>query len=419
MALPKFPIPANDPQGLNHLNQNFDYLEQKTNAMQAPPFVVASEPAMLALEAVVGNTVIRTDLLQEFILTALPASSIANWMQLPSTGGSVMSVNGQTGNVVLNASHILNPATGNALDADVADGETALLMANRLYVGSDLSVKFAIEIAAAPFTGNVWAWFQARIQSENFTGINIGDFIPLIIEGNTYAMEVAGINTYKGYGDTAGVGADGIGNHIDLISRELLPDLPFQWNRANYNNGTTVSPNPWLASEIFARLNSLQMSTPSSTAAGGAPTAVDYRTTGVLDKLPAALLAVLVQKRAMLPRRFTAGSLLLDDNSWDWANMGLLWLPSEIEVYGCRQWGSNQSPEQGRSSGGFVQYPIFATNMKRAKRTVDTGVRSAWWLSAARGGYSTYAASVSGTGTAGGSVASNTGIRAPVCFRIS
>ena len=143
--------------------------------------------------------------------------------------------------------------------------------------------------------------------------------------------------------------------------------------------------------------------------------AVNYASTGVYDKLPAALKAAIVQKRILLPRRYTAGSLLTADNAGDWVDAGKLWLPSEVEVYGMEHWGS----KNGYSSYGYVQYPIFANNMKRVKGAGHEGNRSHWWLSTAGGGDSTYCAYVIYHGRANSALASNTAIRAPLCFRIA
>ena len=206
-------------------------------------------------------------------------------------------------------------------------------------------------------------------------------------------------------------------NHIDFISRDLWPDT-VQYNLANFNNGTTVSPNPWLASNLFAWLNSLNMQVPNTAAATPGMATVNYTTTGVWDKLPAQLQAVIVQKVALLSRRFTAGQLLIDDNSWDWREIGRLWVPSEMEVYGANAWGTNLSPNQGWSVGGHVQYPIFANNMKRVKGAGDGGARSGWWLLSVRGGNSTTACPVSSYGHAHSRDASHA-LRAPLCFRIA
>lgn len=283
---------------------------------------------------------------------------------------------------------------------------------NRIYVGVDLTVKFADEVAAPPHNGNKWAWIQARIRAGNYEGFLVGDFIPFTIGAHTILAEIAGINTYTRYGDAE------VPNHIDFISRDCFPDTR-QFNRANYNNGTTVSSSPWLASDLFAWLNGLQQQVPNGTAANPPLVTADYRTTGLFPQLPAALRAVIVQKRLLLPTRFTAGALLLDDINWWWVNAGLLWIPSEVEVYGTNIGGGGaQPPQHGRATGGFVQYPIFAQNMKRVKGAGNGGARAHWWLLSAGGGASSTFAFVSGDGTASNTSASPA-IRVPVCFRIA
>ncbi len=288
------------------------------------------------------------------------------------------------------------------------DAAIARSLFNRIYEGADLSVKFSAEIAAAPYNGNMWAWIQARIKAGNFAGIYVGDYIPFTAGGNSIKAEVAGINTYKRYGDAE------VQNHIDFISRDCWPDTHV-FNKVNYNNGTGVSPSPWLAGDLYAWLNSLQTQVPNATTADPAMVTADYRTSGVYSLLSAALQAVIVQKRLLLPSRYTAGSLRTDDNQWAWADAGKLWVPSEVEVYGMEQWGS----ENGYSGSGFQQYPIFAASMKRVKGAGDGGSRANWWLLSAFGGNSTHCAAVSGTGYATGSGAGDAGIHVPVCFRIA
>lgn len=69
-------------------------------------FVVASQSAMLALNAQVGDVAVRTDLSKTFILKATPASTLANWVLLQTPADSVTSVNGLTGVVTLTTSNI-------------------------------------------------------------------------------------------------------------------------------------------------------------------------------------------------------------------------------------------------------------------------------------------------------------------------
>ena len=64
-------------------------------------FVVATEAAMLALTAEVGDIAIRTDLNKSFILKADGASTLANWQELLTPTDAVTSVAGKTGVVTL------------------------------------------------------------------------------------------------------------------------------------------------------------------------------------------------------------------------------------------------------------------------------------------------------------------------------
>lgn len=64
--------------------------------------VVSSDVDMLALSsATVGSIAIRTDLNKNYILTALPASTLENWVELLTPAAPVQTVNGYTGSVNL------------------------------------------------------------------------------------------------------------------------------------------------------------------------------------------------------------------------------------------------------------------------------------------------------------------------------
>lgn len=298
-----------------------------------------------------------------------------------------------------NANNIINNI--NYLDNKLQDS------INRIYNGMDLTVRFSNEINSTPYNGDVWAWIQARIQAANFVGIYVGDYIPFIVDSNNMNAEIAGIDTYYNYGNPA------VGHHIDFISRDLWP-TEHVFNKANYNNGTSVSPSPWLASDLYAYLNSLSMNVPNSATANPALVAVDYTTTGVYDKLPNSMKAVIKEKHVRMPLRYTSGSLLTNDNSETWGDIGKLWIPSEVEVYGMIQWGSRVP----QASMGFVQYPIFANNMKRIKGQNNGGSSASWWLSSSSGDGSAHITRVGNDGAAIHSVAPSSGMRVPVCFRI-
>ena len=71
-------------------------------------FVKGSQSEMLALTAQVGDVCIRTDVSRTYILSASPASTLANWKELPAPtdGGYVFSINGKTGTVTLTTSDV-------------------------------------------------------------------------------------------------------------------------------------------------------------------------------------------------------------------------------------------------------------------------------------------------------------------------
>jgi hypothetical protein len=70
-------------------------------------FVVASQAAMLALStAETGDVAVRTDLNKSFILAGTNPATLAHWQELLTPTDTVLSVNGQTGVVVLTTQHI-------------------------------------------------------------------------------------------------------------------------------------------------------------------------------------------------------------------------------------------------------------------------------------------------------------------------
>ena len=376
--------------------------------------------------------------------------------------------------LAVKADKVTGAVAGNlaALDAagNLTDSGLALsIVDGGVYNGVDLALKFATEIAASPYSGNPWAWIKGRITAGNYSGIHIKDYIPFTTSNNvTLNAEVAGINTYKGYGDTV------VGNHIDFICRELWPTRK-PVTPVNYNNGLipvetltgdgaktefvltkemdgiasvsqggegltgysydastftltfaeapaagtitvtgTGTEYPWLASDLYHWLNSLAGQVPNSTGLNPAVTHVDYTQGGVYYYLPANLKNVIVEKRAYLPKRYSASGLLSDDNAGGWENIGKLWLPSEFEVYGAPVWGGKGGYA---TMGNCVQYPIFAHNMNRVKNR--SGGRDNWWVLSVYSGVATTWCFVSTVGYAYYDGASNSNVAAPVCFRIS
>ena len=75
-------------------------------------FVVATQAAMLALStAEAGDLAVRTDVNKSYILKATPPTTLANWVELLTPAGEVISVNGKTGAVTLAAADVGAAAT--------------------------------------------------------------------------------------------------------------------------------------------------------------------------------------------------------------------------------------------------------------------------------------------------------------------
>lgn len=102
-------------------------------------FVVASQAAMLALNAQRGDFAVRTDITENFILQGDDPTQLSNWVQLlhpAAAAGGVQTVNSLTGpNVSLTASNIpFTPAggvTSNNTQSAIAELDTKKLSSNQ------------------------------------------------------------------------------------------------------------------------------------------------------------------------------------------------------------------------------------------------------------------------------------------------
>lgn len=267
------------------------------------------------------------------------------------------------------------------LEDETARKETASLFEDNdaLYEGRDLTKVFAVEISK--FT-DAWAWIKDRIANANYTGIHVGDYIPMTVKGKTHEMQIAGIDTYYRTTD------QDLGHHIDFISRDCYSQT-VQWNTTNNNNGNATSACPYLVSNLKTFLDTLY------------------------ESLPDAVKRVITNKRFLLEQRYSASGALTDSTSWSWEDMGKLWVPTEFEVFDAVVWGT-----KGYSAMQAVQYPIFRNSWKnRIKGAGPKGSRCVWWLASGRSGDSAHACGVGYSGHATYWTASN-GHRVPLCFRI-
>lgn len=230
-----------------------------------------------------------------------------------------------------------------------------------------------------------WAQLKTKCTNVDFDDLRIGDYKTITLTGGEVVkMQIAGIDTY--YKTTN----QQLGHHIDWISIDCLIDY-VQWNTTDNNNGNATSPHPWLVSNVYTYLNNT-----------------------IYSKLPADVKAVIKNKRSLLESRYSASGTLTDSTSWDWQDIGNLWLPNEYEVFGSTVWGT-----KGYSSGQAVQYPLFANSyMHRVKGKGNGGSYCTLWLTTVTSGNSTSCCCVD-NGDVANSSASGTSIGVPVCFRIS
>lgn len=236
-----------------------------------------------------------------------------------------------------------------------------------------------------------WKSLHDRIIKGDFHDIYIGGYKTLTLTtGEIVIMEVAGIDQYYRCGDTE------IGHHVDFISRDCLAGGR-RMNPTSNNNGTEAEPHPWLASELYWTLND--------------------ESTGVFSTLPADLKPYIITKRAQLEERYSSGGAVVADTGWSWSNMGKLWLPTEVEVFGHSAWS-----EPGCGTGGAgcnLQYPIFMGGAKHViKGDGNGGSRCHWWEASADRSLATAFCEVYRNGDADHYYASNQEVRAPLCFRI-
>lgn len=254
--------------------------------------------------------------------------------------------------------------------------------------GRDLTVVFASEIAEY---SDEWAWVQARLDAHKLNDLRAGDYIYVTMTtGEILCMQIAGINT------GLNIFSGAVHPHIDWISRDCLATA-HNWNDTNNNNGNSTEAQPFMASKVYAWLN---------TAVSG------DSTSNILGKLPQKVRNVIKSKRLYMPTRYTNGSSLTDDNSWADKSFTGLWLPFEGEIFDHISWST-----KGFGTGCCTQYELFKNSWKaRMKRQGNGGSFCYWWTASAYSSTDARAVFVSTSGMSGYLGASNVN-GVPVCFR--
>lgn len=172
-------------------------------------FTVASQAAMLALSAVQGDMAVRTDVSQTFILSALPASTLGNWVELLNPGSPVTSVNTRTGSVTGLEEASNKGAIGGyaALDGSGYVPDTQL----NPTIARDTEVSDAVtahNVAADPHTG--YQKESERAAASGYASLDSGTKVPIaqVPTGTTSSTVALGdapaaaLSTAEAYTDT-------------------------------------------------------------------------------------------------------------------------------------------------------------------------------------------------------------------------
>lgn len=202
-------------------------------------------------------------------------------------------------------------------------------------------------------------------------------------------MEVAAINPYLRHGDT-----ELTAPHILFCSRDALANTV----QMRCGNGVwldTAATNPWLGSHAYRTLND-----PDN---------------GIIKLVEASTLGAYVlngpNNKGMRALLSTMAAGAASPTSWEWADRGRLFLPTEREVYGAPVW----QPASYEAGNLYNQWPIFAGSARHLiKGAGNGGTRCYWWLESPTS--ATTFAFVNYNGGADRYSAANTSFRLLLCF---
>ena len=229
------------------------------------------------------------------------------------------------------------------------------------YGGQNIAAILAGEIGS----GSVYDALHKRIAAANFAGLRVGDYLDVqLVSASAVTTQqsvrflLALIDPYLYCGDNSK------GHHIAFVASApvavaktvtgVANDSYLMWNAANTNQGTADVKNPYLNSNLKAWEKLFEAC------------------------LPEGLTKYLLTQRVLLEERYSASGALSDSNSWSWQDIGKVWSPSEMEVYGCPVWGT-----KGYSVGFDCQFDLFRDTAHRLN-----GTRYSWWLRSVLGGSS-------------------------------
>ncbi len=160
--------------------------------------VLSNQSDMLALSnALVGSVVIRTDLNKNYVLSATPASNLANWIELLTPAPPVQTVNGYSGDISLSKSDIGLSNIDNTSDTNKPISSATQIALNLKANSADIATSLAL---------------KSPLASPNFTGIPLA---PTAISG-TNSTQLA--TTAFVYNATSSINASSISGTVNVTN---------------------------------------------------------------------------------------------------------------------------------------------------------------------------------------------------------
>ena len=236
-----------------------------------------------------------------------------------------------------------------------------------------------------------WQSLHNRIILGNFQGIHIGDYKEITLTtGEEVVMEVAGIDTYR-----KGCKKEVI-HHIDFISRDCLFEA-HRMNQTDTNVGTDDIKWPWLSSEMYSTLND--------------------ETNGIYSTLPDNLKPYIIEKNARYEQHYFSEDLQNTYKGFDWIDIGKLWLPTEVEIFGHTCCSNIKC---GSGGGCNMRYPIFEFSTDHIiKGKGKNGSDTTYYISNIADSNTTSFCYVDHHGSVDGWYNASRALNIPLCFRIA
>lgn len=260
------------------------------------------------------------------------------------------------------------------------------------YLGRDLSKYMTMDELAD------------KVEAGDFRGIGIGDYWPGSLTGtyHDYAddvdktltnavviHEIAAINPYINYGDTALTK-----NHLLMVSRDCLPNTA-KWRSAADAWYDETQTNPFRGSHLYQTLN----------ASDGIISLVEQTDIGkhIYTGPNGAGMRFMGEVKAKGATEAT---------TWEWIDRGKLFLPTEREIWDQDVW----SEHTWGGGGNCLQWPIFAGSRRHIMKGLGNGgSRYGYWSSSSMAGSAVGACFAFGNGTANNAGAAYA-LGVPLCY---